>query len=170
MRVPLFRAPGPRYTEGRAVPSLHRQFPAWLTTGGGPLTPFTLSVHFTTARPLEVRLRVPLTVIAPSIADGPRRWATWPVDRDMLKASAWVAGSMWGIGDVQVGQASHWLAKLQARVHPGRVAVGLVVGTHVTYMRQLLGDVDRLSPPAGTADVVNGLVNDLITRVLGATS
>lgn len=145
------------------MPSLHRRFPAWLQPGdGGPLTPFTLSAHFTTARPLEVRLRVPLGLVTGE--DAPRQWAAWPVDRDMLKASAWVVGSMWGSGDVQIGQAHHWLGYL--RRGNGRV----VVGTHVTHMRQLLGDVDRLCPPPATAGMVDAIVDGCIARLLGATS
>ena len=149
--------------------SIHRRLPAWFgmtdptTDRPASLTPGTLSVHFSTARPLEVRLRVPLALACPDYS-GPGTWAVWSCDRHMLKASALIYGSKFGIGDVCMGIPSasrHWMADLKRR---GRRLT--VVGTYALGVREFVADVDRLSP-VGTEQVD---VDAFLTDVLGGAA
>jgi hypothetical protein len=124
--------------------SLHRRFPAWVSSDpdNAPLLPCVASMHFTTARPLEIRIRVPLALAFPDHADQ-GTWAVWPCDRLMLKSSAWVVGSKFGVGDIRVGMPNgfHWLADLRRRGRPV-----IVLGTFAPAVRAFVADTERLSP------------------------
>lgn len=137
--------------------SLHRRFPCWLNDGEpGVLHSCTLSMHFTTARPLEVRLRLPVHWIDPDYQLGSgTTYARWSFDRDLLKASVLVRGQRFGDGDVAAGCIASWLVRLR------RGGREIVVGTQTMWVRQFVQDVDRLSPGKPTVDVdrwIDGLL------------
>jgi hypothetical protein len=126
------------------------------------LNPCVLGLHFTTARPLEVRLRLPLGVVVPGHPDARGTYAAWVFDRLYLKASCWVVDSKFGIGDVQAGisDRGHWLCQLR------RGPLRVVVGTHPAYLQGFSEHVDRISPdPEAEVDI-----DAAIEQLLGASS
>lgn len=140
--------------------SLHRSLPSWVWVGNA-VQPFTLRLHYTTARPLEVRLRVPLHLVDPDWPHPLERpaWVSWAVERDMLKGSAWVVGTEFGMGDVRIGQRrSHWMAHLH------RAGRCVTIGTHLGWVREVVNLVDGISPPAKVADLLD--IDGVIARLL----
>lgn len=144
------------------MPSIHRRFPGWLShdPDSNDREPCVLTMHYTTAAPLEVRLRLPIQQYAPGY-DGPGTYARWHFCRFQMAASTHVRFGKFGIGDVQVGLVQNWLVLLR------RGPLRVLVGTDVDLVKRFLDDVERLCPVATTFDLD---VDPWIEQLLGTNA
>lgn len=129
--------------------SLHRHCLAWLSHNPGeygPVMQTRLGLHFTTARPMEVRLRLPLEHVAPDYsgpAARPGAQAAWVFDRLYLKASTIVVGAKFGVGNVRAGicpRTGYWMVELF------RESLHVAFATERSLIYRFAADVDRVCP------------------------
>lgn len=126
------------------MPNVHRRISGLLTRDpddpAAKPEPCVLSLHFTTANPFEVRLRLPIEQVFPTYTPSRTTYVRWVYDRWGMRASTRVRGLRFGGGDVTVGSMTSWMALLHKA---GRT---VVVSAPVGQVDGFLDDVDRLCP------------------------